>query len=66
MGRFFGSIDFVKGPFKKDVIDRGGDAKKWSFLISLFSKSDDEEGGRGGQRSSKIDDVFYEWTLSIF
>ena len=31
----------------KDVINRwgGGFAKRWSYLISLFSKSDDEGGG---------------------
>ena len=31
------------------------------LLISLFSKNDDEGGG--GQKSQKIDDVFYEWPL---
>ena len=34
-----------------------GVPKRWSYLISLFSKSDYE----GGQKSQKIDDVFYEW-----
>ena len=31
--------------------------------MSLFSKNDDEGGGEGGQKSQKIDDVFYEWPL---
>ena len=36
----------AKGPFIKDVINGGGGglAKRWSYLISLFSKSDDEGG----------------------
>ena len=38
-----------------------GVAKRWSYFY-LFSKSDDE-GRRGGQKSQKIDDVFYEWPL---
>ena len=40
-----------------------GFAKRCSYLISLFSKSDDEGGG--GQKSQKIDDVFYERPLTI-
>ena len=36
-----------------------GVTKRWSYLISLFSKNDDE-GVRGGKKSLKIDDVFYE------
>ena len=52
---------FAKGPFIKDVINQGGGgiAKRLSYLISLFSKNDDE-GGRGGQKFRKFDDVFYE------
>ena len=44
---------FTKGPFIKDVINQGGGgfAKRWSYLISLFSKSDDEGGG--GSKISK-------------
>ena len=55
--------DYRKGPFIKDVIiqGRGG---FFYYLISLFSKIDDE-GGRGGQKSQKIDDVFYERPLKI-
>ena len=34
-------------------------SKRWSYLISLFSKNDDG----GGQKSQKFDDVFYEWPL---
>ena len=52
--------------FKNDLLlwrhqsrGEGGFAKKWSYLISLFSKND-YEGGSGGQKSQKIDDVFYE------
>ena len=43
------------GPFIKDVINRGGRgfAKRWSYLISLFSKNDDEGGGQGGSKISK-------------
>ena len=37
----------------------GGVAKRLSYLMSLFSKSDDEGGG--GQKSQKMDDLFYEW-----
>ena len=57
----------MKGPFIKDVINRGGGgfAKRWSYLISLFSKNDDE-GGRGDKKSQKIDDVFYERPLLQF
>ena len=54
------------GPFIKDVInwgERGGVAKIWSYLISLFSENDDE-GGRD-QKSQKIDDIFYEWPLTV-
>ena len=40
----------------------GGFAKRWSYLISLFSKSDDKGGG--GQKSQKIDDVIYERPLT--
>ena len=40
-------VAFVKG--------RGAFAKKWSYLISLFKKNDDEGGG-----GKKIEDVFYE------
>ena len=49
------------GPFIKDVINQGGGgfAKRWPYLINLFSKNDDE----GGQKSQKIDDVFYERPL---
>ena len=49
-----------KGPFIKNVINRGGRGLPWSYLISLFSKNYDE-GGRGCQKSQKIDDFFYEW-----
>ena len=49
--------------WKTSSIKGRGFAKRWSYLISLFSKSDDE-GGRGCQKSQKIDDVFYEWPLS--
>ena len=45
-----------KGPFIKDVINQGGGegfAKRWSYLISLFSKSDDE-GGRGVKNLKKL------------
>ena len=52
------------GPFIKDVINRGGFAKIWCYLISLFSKNDEEGGGERGQKSQKIDDVFYEQPLS--
>ena len=40
----------------------GGFAKRWSYLISLFSKSDDKGGG-GSKYSQNIDDVFYEHPL---
>ena len=42
-------MPYRMGLFIKDVInqgERGGFAKRWSYLISLFSKSDDEGGGR--------------------
>ena len=42
----------------------GGVAKIWSYLITLFNKNDDE-GEVGGQKSQKIDDVFYEWPFVI-
>ena len=50
------------GPFIKDVIKQGGGgfAKRWSYLIRLFIKSDDEGG-------SKISDgVFYERSHLVF
>ena len=53
------------GPFIKYVINQGGGgfAKRWSYLISWFSKSDDE-GGRGVKNHKKLnDDVFYERLL---
>ena len=45
---------FQKGPLIKDVINQGGGGfdKRWSFLIGLFSKSDDE-GGMGGVKNLK-------------
>ena len=56
----------LSGQFIKDVINRGGGgfAKRWSYLISLFSKIDDEGGREGGQKSQKNDDVFNEWPLN--
>ena len=47
-----------------------GFAKRWSYLIRLFSKSDDDGGG--GSKSQKIDDVIHErpqfgnYPLTIF
>ena len=41
----------------------GGVAKRLSYLISLFSKSDDEGGG--GQKSQNIDDIFYELPITV-
>ena len=38
-------------------------AKRWSYLINLFSKNDDEGGGRV-KKSQNIDDVFYERPLT--
>ena len=57
---FVTNVEFYeRASFIKDVINRGGGgfAKIWSYLISLFSKNDDK-GGRG-QKSQKIDDVFF-------
>ena len=46
--------NYHMGPFIKDVINQGGGgfAKRWVYLISLFSDSDDE--GRRGQKPLKI------------
>ena len=43
------------GPFIKDAINQGGGefSKRWSYLIRLFSKSDDEGGG-GSKISKKM------------
>ena len=54
---------FSKGLFVKNVINQGGwgDIPKYDFnKKDLISKSDDVGGGGGrrGQKSQKIDDVF--------
>ena len=43
-----------KGPFIKDDINRGGrGGKRWSYLIILFNKIDDEGEGGGSKISKK-------------
>ena len=41
------------------ILENVHQSRRWFYLISLFSKSDDEGGG--GQKSQKFDDAFYEW-----
>ena len=50
---YFDLCNLHKGAFIKDIINQGGGgfAKRWSYLISLFSKSNDKGGG--GQKSQK-------------
>ena len=47
--------------YKRRHQSRGmGFTKRWSYLVSLFSESDDEGGKGEGQKSLKIDDFFNE------
>ena len=56
----------LKGSFIKDVINQGGGvAKRLSYLISLFSKSD-YEWGRGSKISKRMMTSFINSPLSYF